>query len=480
MPALAIVPSSSNGLVEYRAATFGGALRGSLLLQKWNGKTMSLRLSADQTSVEEISDLPTSMESLDLTTGPGGALIGADLTDHRIVIARPIEARDGPMAVYDVHPWRGTVEGGFRFVLGGRRLASAQAPVVRFGDVVAQVTSASPTRIEGVVPGRSDVPPGPVDITVSTGSETKVLPDAFRYLPARGEARGGACRITIDSGGSLPGSSTYSSGSFRIENLSSNGQHIERVRFDLRSALLRDLAFDPDGLAGDRVGKDLTIDSPGEVQVAGHAFLQPRSGGYDVLEIEFSSFPPGAVLRFSVDIDPTSIRGEPAPGPGASGSVSGLELAGAAVEVTLDDRVLLRGETFPTSGSLTGSTVLLNGTTLSRPLVDLLGAQSVADPQEVLRVHAPAGTEIRLLVAEAGRFVGEQGGFDLQPDETNSLLAVTEHAATVSEAGYVDLPVSLTRSAPEGGWNVITAVARSEGATSRLAPTRVVRLAPSP
>jgi hypothetical protein len=319
-----------------------------------------------------------------------------------------------------------------------------------------------------------------VDITVSTGSQTKVLPDAFRYLPARGNERGGACRVTIDAGGSLPGSSTYTPGSFRIENLSSNGQHIARVRLDLRSALLRDLVFDPDGLGGDPVGKGLTVDSPSVAHIAHHAFLYPHSGGYDVLEIEFTSFPPATVVQFSVDVDPTSIQGEPAPGPGTSGSVSGLELAGTAVAVTLDDGTLLRGETFRSPGSPTGSTVMLNGTTLPRPVLELLGADSVAEPQQFIRLRAPAGTDVRLLVAETGRFVGEQGGFDLQPDETNSLLAVAEHEVTVTEAGYIDLAVSLTRSVPEGGWNIVTAVAREEGATSRLAPARVVRFAPTP
>ncbi len=481
MPALWIVPSSANGLVEYRADTFGGVLRGQLIVQKWNGKTMRLRLSADAQRVEEAADLPVSLESLDLTTGPGGVLIGADLSENRLVIARPIENPQGGLAVHDVHPWRAPIDGGARFVIAGRGFTTIEPPVVRFGEFVAEVSAATPTRIHGIVPARAGLPAEPVDITVSAGAETRVLTRAFRYLPSRTADRGAACDVVIDPGGNIASGSTYTPRTFRIENFSSAGQQIERVRLDLRGTLLRDLAFDPDGLAGDPVGKGFTVDEIGATEVAGHALLHPRNGGYDVLEIEFARFPPGATFAFSVDVDPTSIRGEPAPGPGAAGSVSGLELAGTGVTVTFDDGTLLRGEAFRLPQSLTGSAVRLDGTNLPRPTLELIGPSAVTVSDQTVRVHAPVGSQISVLIAEAARFVGAQGGFDLQPGEANSLLAVSERRAAVGDTGYVDVPVTLTRSAPEGGWNTITAVVLGErGENGRLAPAGVIELLTSP
>ena len=54
--------------------------------------------------------------------------------------------------------------------------------------------------------------------------------------------------------------STYNTGSFRLENISLNEALLVELRIDLSTAILPDMVFDPFGVAGDKVAKDVTVD----------------------------------------------------------------------------------------------------------------------------------------------------------------------------------------------------------------------------
>jgi hypothetical protein len=49
------------------------------------------------------------------------------------------------------------------------------------------------------------------------------------------------------------------------------------------------------------------------------------------------------------------------------------------------------------------------------------------------------------------------GGFDVDPFEVNSILAVQEYAATITGAGFADVPVTLTKSHVDAGFNYFVA-----------------------
>jgi len=141
--------------------------------------------------------------------------------------------------------------------------------------------------------------------------------------------------VTITPGGDI-NASTYNTGSFVVTNTSGGTTRITRVRIDLTTALFPDLVYDPNGTAGDTVAKCFTADgSSGNVGLVAPAdpcatpFGGPHDGGYDTLQIDFDSFSASRTFQFSVDVDPTTIKGAAAPGPNESGSVSGLELIGA-------------------------------------------------------------------------------------------------------------------------------------------------------
>jgi hypothetical protein len=289
---------------------------------------------------------------------------------------------------------------------------------------------------------------------------------------------------TIAVGGAGLNSSTFSSGSFRVTNSSVAGQQIASVRVDLRTSLLPDLVFDPAGTGGDTLGKGFTVDSNPGVGTIGHNFSGAHDGGFDVLTAGFTDFGPGETLTFSVDIDPTSIKGTGPPGPGESGSVSGLELTAGTVTVTYEDGASETGRLYRTLGSLGESGVRLDGTGRAVPSLSVVGVPStpatVTQPAQTVRVSGPAGASVRLLAVESALFTAgvPGGGFDLDPFEANSVVAVNEHTATIGPGGSVDIPVTLGASVAAGGNNRLVAVIESNGATGPTSGLAVLQLAP--
>ena len=289
---------------------------------------------------------------------------------------------------------------------------------------------------------------------------------------------------TIAVGAPALNSSTFTSGSFRITNSSAAGHQIASVRFDLSTSLLPDLVFDPDGSAGDTVAKGFTVDSNPGVGSIGHSYGGAHDGGFDVLSTTFTDFGPGETLTFSLDVDPTSIRGASAPGPGESGSVSGLELTGASVTVTYEDGTSQTGSLFRTAGSLGQSQIRLDGTSRPTPSLAVVGIAStpatVSQLNHVIRVSGTPGASVRLLATEAALFTGglPGGGFDIDPYEANSVVAVTETAASIGPTGSVDIPVTLRSSVAGGGNNRFVAVVDASGATGPTSELVVLQLQP--
>jgi hypothetical protein len=278
-------------------------------------------------------------------------------------------------------------------------------------------------------------------------------------------------------------SSTFTSGSFQITNDSAGGQQIASVRFDLPTALLPDLVFDPNGAAGDTLGKGFTVDSNPGVGTVGHSYGGAHDGGFDTLNATFTDFGPGETLAFSIDIDPTSIQGGSPPGPGESGSVSGLELTGAMVTVTYEDGTAATGTLFRSPGSLGQSLLHLDATARPTPALTVAGIPTtpatVTVADQTVTVAGPAGSAVRLLAVEAGLFTAglPGGGFDLDPFEANTVVAVREHAATIGSGGTVQIPVTLTSSSAEGGNNRFVAVIHTAGATGPASNLVVLQLA---
>lgn len=282
--------------------------------------------------------------------------------------------------------------------------------------------------------------------------------------------------VEIDSGGSLGLSSTYSNGSFKVTNNSPDGQQIDSLRLDIDTALLPDVVFDPFGTAGDPVGKGFSANGgAGATGVGDHFFAKPKHTGFQALEVAFDDFDPGETFTFSADIDPSNIQGAAQPGPSHSGSISGMELTGSLVTITFDDGSTLTSELFREVGSDTGGTVTVQDGAPAAPQLQLLGLSTTpvvtADANQVARLTAAPGATIRLLHAEAALHLNgvPNGGFDIDPFESNKVISLSEQTFSVGGSGFVDVPITLLNTDDDGGLNHLLAVAVSGDLTSDVA-----------
>ncbi|MEM1304122.1 MAG: malectin domain-containing carbohydrate-binding protein, partial [Planctomycetota bacterium] len=292
--------------------------------------------------------------------------------------------------------------------------------------------------------------------------------------------------VNVDPGSSLLTASTFGLGSFDITNNSTSGQKIASVRFDIESAMLHDVVFDPNGGAGDLTAKGFSPDAgANQVGLTGHSFGKPEDGGFQVLEIAFDDFDPGETFSFSVDIDPSNIKGSGSPGPSHSGSISGLELSGSGVSVTLEGGATLTSELFRKPSSGTGGVATLKANAPAAPTLAIVGQPTtpveLSSPTQTLRITATPGSTVRLLQAESALYLAgvPNGGFDVEPFEPNTVTGVSEQTIVVGPSGTIDIPVTPQKSSDEGGYNHFLAVATAGAQTSEVAQL-LVTFEPTP
>lgn len=189
--ALVTLPSSQDGILEYHSEAFGGAMRGDLVVQKYNGDARRITLATDGRSVTTVQNIGPVTGALDIVEGPGGALIAVDFSGSEIEVLVPVESAPATLTVTDIRPWRAPAAGGTPFVIGGRGFAGTVASSsVKIGNLQAVLTSVSPTRITGFLPPQPAPTTDFLDLTVTSGNQTDVLPEAFRYLLPAGNEPG--------------------------------------------------------------------------------------------------------------------------------------------------------------------------------------------------------------------------------------------------------------------------------------------------
>lgn len=439
-----------------------------------------LRPSADGRSIVQVEPFPAQMQALDLITGPGGVVIGVDYNNNKLKIAFPQDQITG-LTVYDIFPWRAPASGGSPFVIGGFNFGNnPEDTKVLIGGVPAQITSVGPTRIRGIIPARPAAPNELLTVSVTVAGNTVFLPAAFKYVGSTVSDTGARGFVDIDPGGSLIGSSTFNGGSFSLFNGSTSGQTIDRVTINLATAIFPDMVFDPFANAGDSVGKNFTVDFNGVGGSITPNFQSPKDGGFETLDITFNSFDPNEGMSFSVDVDPTSINGTPPPGPGESGSVSGLELTGSTVTFYFSDGSVLVTQPYRKPGSLVAAKNQAKPIAPGTPSLEALGLSVVpalvTDPNQVLRVTGDVGASVVLLHVEAAQFL-QGNGFDVEPFEANTALTIDEQFGVIGPDGFVDIPVELRKSQGAGGYNIFVAAQRDEtGDTGPLSGTVVLQL----
>ncbi|MBA3484333.1 MAG: PQQ-dependent sugar dehydrogenase [Pirellulales bacterium] len=298
----------------------------------------------------------------------------------------------------------------------------------------------------------------------------------------------GAAKIEVYSEGSIDNSSTAKLNSFRLHNTSTNARQLSSIAIDLSTTFMPDMVYDPAGTGGDTVGIAFAPNSGGAATgQSTHQYSAARDGGFDKLEVFFTNFDPGETFTFRLDIDPTSIKGSAAPGPGGSAHVSGLEISGATVTVNLVGGGSLTGQlsALPEGASFykVHSEVVLNSTaTPASPALSLVGVGTaptiVNSASQTIRVTGAPGAKVRMLQTEVALHLDgvPNGGYDIDPYEANKVVFVRDDVATIGSGGFVDILVTLRDSRIEGGINYFAAVVEtSDGKTSNL--SNVIKVA---
>ncbi|GAB0496230.1 hypothetical protein MMPV_007542 [Pyropia vietnamensis] len=127
--------SSVNGVMEYMANLFGGALKHELLLSKFSGRfsggwTWRVRLANNGSAVESIKDL-FGYSGLLMAQTPGGAVLAPQPQKNRVLVAAPDypspPAASGPVVV-GVGPHRGRASGGNTVTIVGHHFGGGPPP----------------------------------------------------------------------------------------------------------------------------------------------------------------------------------------------------------------------------------------------------------------------------------------------------------------------------------------------------------------
>jgi hypothetical protein len=179
---LGVIPSSQNGVDEYRSDTFGGQLRGNLITQKWANTPRRLVLSADGRAMTQELQIYPWTGALQTVTGPGGVLLPIDYYGQRIQVLKPVDLAAVGLVVHDVTPWRAPATGGTPFVIAGVGFGDLGNTRVFFGSAQATLTAVSATRIRGLIPAQAAPTTALLDVRVEVGVKQDIHAKAFRYL----------------------------------------------------------------------------------------------------------------------------------------------------------------------------------------------------------------------------------------------------------------------------------------------------------
>ncbi len=181
---ISIMSASTDGILEYRSNTFGGQLRGDLILSKLKGNVQRVVLSADGRSVLSHTEL-YSNGGLDVAEGPDGSLFFArhpsgDVgpPNNNVEQLKPVESPDA--RITSVFPNRGPLGGGNSVLITGIGfIPNAGLTSVKFNGNSCAITSISSTQIRCVMPAGTA---GNSDLAIVNSGITRSLSLAYRYM----------------------------------------------------------------------------------------------------------------------------------------------------------------------------------------------------------------------------------------------------------------------------------------------------------
>lgn len=180
------LPSSLNGITEFKTEHFGGQMRGQLVIGRYKGALYHVKLSSDGRSALFRESYPPKLTStadggLDVTQGPDGTLFVAKNDEGSVIYHKPNEAVHPLLKVLSVFPRRGSLNGGSTLTIYGQKFGTNAGNLsVTVGGIGCPVTFAGNTKIKCTLPaglGKADVM-----VTNSQALESDTLMQGYRYI----------------------------------------------------------------------------------------------------------------------------------------------------------------------------------------------------------------------------------------------------------------------------------------------------------
>eukprot|EP01025_Chloroclados_australasicus_P056300 TRINITY_DN6941_c2_g2_i3.p1 TRINITY_DN6941_c2_g2~~TRINITY_DN6941_c2_g2_i3.p1 ORF type:complete len:1480 (-),score=51.67 TRINITY_DN6941_c2_g2_i3:202-4641(-) len=195
---LTSLTSSSDGITQYKAQTFNGAIRGDFFISKFKASMYQIRLSkkgendyyVDPQNLKNSADIESlpNTECLDVEHCPGGTLICVKYEADKksfleILVPQDQRAQQGQIVMYDIFPWRVplcSTGKEIKFEIRGDNFNKLQEPLsVIFGGKQAQsygkqVKIKNKKVITGYFPCFINAPKDMVDVTITDRSSKTI------------------------------------------------------------------------------------------------------------------------------------------------------------------------------------------------------------------------------------------------------------------------------------------------------------------
>lgn len=174
------IESSSNGIMEYTANTFGGQLRGDLFVSKYasnfDGKLFRFGVNEDGTK-NFGPDQFHGMSGLSIAQGHRGEIMMPKVFQKKVVVLEPQYPEPASLQIVNVAPFRGKKGGGNTILISGHNFGDNPTAKVGTGACI-DVKEITATSFKCTAPGGS----GLVEVTVTADGATATAPSAFWYM----------------------------------------------------------------------------------------------------------------------------------------------------------------------------------------------------------------------------------------------------------------------------------------------------------
>jgi len=185
-PIEANLPASSNGIMEYKSAKFGGQMQGDLLYAAWvDSELHRVKLSADGRSVVSDTTLATGLTlALSVAADTDGTIYVAEYGSNSIAFLKPNESPVTSISVTAITPAGGPLGGGQAVTITGTNFTTATDSTVTIGgQPLASMQVQNSTTITGLTPPNTA---GLKDVAVTNSIGTATLPAAYNYVVGGG------------------------------------------------------------------------------------------------------------------------------------------------------------------------------------------------------------------------------------------------------------------------------------------------------